>query len=240
MLREVKLLNNLNKMGKLTKNRKLSEAKIDKTKLYNLDEACLLLKDITTTKFDASVDLAVRLGVDPKKANEMVRGVVSLPNGTGKDMKVLALVSPDKEDEAKKAGADFVGKDDFLEKIKGGWTDVDKIVVTPDLMAQLGKLGKVLGPKGLMPNPKSGTVTNDVAKAIKELKAGKLDARVEKNGILQSSIGKTSFSEDQLKENFNTLQTAVMSAKPNSFKGKYLKSVVISSSLGPGIKIGIE
>jgi large subunit ribosomal protein L1 len=165
---------------------------------------------------------------------------INLPHGIGKEVSVLAIVNADKEDEAKKAGADFVGKDDFLDKIKGGWTDVDKIVVTPDLMAELGKLGKVLGPKGLMPNPKSGTVTNDVAKAIKELKAGKLDARVEKNGILQSSIGKTSFSEDQLKENFNALQTAVMSAKPNSFKGKYLKSVVVSSSLGPGIKIGIE
>ena len=165
---------------------------------------------------------------------------INLPHGIGKEVSVLAIVNADKEKEAKDAGADFVGKDEFLEKIKGGWTEVDKIVVTPDLMAQLGKLGKVLGPKGLMPNPKSGTVTNDVAKAIKELKAGKLDARVEKNGILQSTIGKTSFSEDQLKENFNSLQTAVMSAKPNSFKGKYVKSVSISSTLGPGIKIGIE
>ena len=175
-----------------------------------------------------------------RHAEENIRLSLNLPHGIGKEVSVLAIVNADKEEEAKDAGADFVGKDEFLEKIKGGWTEVDKIVVTPDLMAQLGKLGKVLGPKGLMPNPKSGTVTNDIAKAIKELKAGKLDARVEKNGILQSTIGKTSFSEDQLKENFNFLQTAVMSAKPNSFKGKYVKSVSISSTLGPGIKIGIE
>ena len=163
-------------MGKLTKNRKLSEAKIDKTKLYNLDEACSLLKDITTTKFDASIDLAIRLGVDPKKANEMVRGVVSLPNGTGKDMKVLALVSPDKEDEAKKAGADFVGLDEYIDKIKGGWTDVDVIVTMPSVMGKLGPLGRILGPRGLMPNPKTGTVTMDVAKAVSDVKAGKIDA----------------------------------------------------------------
>ena len=178
--------------------------------------------------------------VDPRHADEIIRLSINLPHGIGKEVSVLAIVNADKEAEAKEAGADFVGKDNFLEKIKGGWTDVDKIVVTPDLMAELGKLGKVLGPKGLMPNPKSGTVTNDVAKAIKELKAGKLDARVEKNGILQSSIGKTSFTEDQLKENFKVLQSAVMSAKPNSFKGKYLNSISLSSSLGPGIKIGTE
>ena len=180
-------------MGKLTKNRKLSEAKIDKTKLYNLDEACSLLKDITTTKFDASVDLAVRLGVDPKKANEMVRGVVSLPNGTGKDMKVLALVSPDKEDEAKKAGADFVGLDEYIDKIKGGWTDVDVIVTMPSVMGKLGPLGRILGPRGLMPNPKTGTVTMDVAKAVSDVKAGKIDFKVDKAGIVHAQSEKFLF-----------------------------------------------
>ena len=225
---------------KLTKFSKAVSEKLDNSKLYNIEEAFNMLMNFKREAFTESVDVAFNLGVDPRHADENIRLSINLPHGIGKEVSVLAIVNADKEDEAKKAGAAFVGKDDFLEKIKGGWTDVDKIVVTPDLMAELGKLGKVLGPKGLMPNPKSGTVTNDVAKAIKELKAGKLDARVEKNGILQSSIGKTSFSEDQLKENFNTLQTAVMSAKPNSFKGKYLKSVVISSTLGPGIKIGIE
>ena len=225
---------------KLTKFSKAVSEKLDNSKLYNIEEAFNMLMNFKREAFTESVDVAFNLGVDPRHADENIRLSINLPHGIGKEVSVLAIVNADKEDEAKKAGADFVGKDDFLEKIKGGWTDVDKIVVTPDLMAELGKLGKVLGPKGLMPNPKSGTVTNDVAKAIKELKAGKLDARVEKNGILQSSIGKTSFSEDQLKENFNTLQIAVMSAKPNSFKGKYLKSVVISSTLGPGIKIGIE
>jgi large subunit ribosomal protein L1 len=225
---------------KLTKFSKAVSEKLDNSKLYNIEEAFNMLMNFKREAFTESVDVAFNLGVDPRHADENIRLSINLPHGIGKEVSVLAIVNADKEDEAKKAGADFVGKDDFLEKIKGGWTDVDKIVVTPDLMAELGKLGKVLVPKGLMPNPKSGTVTNDVAKAIKELKAGKLDARVEKNGILQSSIGKTSFSEDQLKENFNALQTAVMSAKPNSFKGKYLKSVVVSSSLGPGIKIGIE
>ena len=225
---------------KLTKFSKAVSEKLDNSKLYNIEEAFDMLMNFKREAFTESVDVAFNLGVDPRHADENIRLSINLPHGIGKEVSVLAIVNADKEDEAKKAGADFVGKDDFLEKIKGGWTDVDKIVVTPDLMAELGKLGKVLGPKGLMPNPKSGTVTNDVAKAIKELKAGKLDARVEKNGILQSSIGKTSFSEEQLKENFSTLQTAVMSAKPNSFKGKYLKSVVISSTLGPGIKIGIE
>jgi len=225
---------------KITKFSKAVSEKLDNSKLYNIEEAFNMLMNFKREAFTESVDVAFNLGVDPRHAEENIRLSINLPHGIGKEVSVLAIVNADKEDEAKNAGADFVGKDDFLEKIKGGWTDVDKIVVTPDLMAELGKLGKVLGPKGLMPNPKSGTVTNDVAKAIKELKAGKLDARVEKNGILQSSIGKTSFSEDQLKENFNALQTAVMSAKPNSFKGKYLKSVVVSSTLGPGIKIGIE
>ena len=225
---------------KLTKFSKSVIEKLNSSKLYNVEEALGLMMNFKRDAFNESVDVAFNLGVDPRHAEENIRLSINLPHGIGKEVSVLAIVNADKEKEAKDAGADFVGKDEFLEKIKGGWTEVDKIVVTPDLMAQLGKLGKVLGPKGLMPNPKSGTVTNDVAKAIKELKAGKLDARVEKNGILQSTIGKTSFSEDQLKENFNVLQTAVMSAKPNSFKGKYVKSVSISSTLGPGIKIGIE
>ena len=225
---------------KLTKFSKSVIEKLNSSKLYNVEEALSLMMNFKRDAFNESVDVAFNLGVDPRHAEENIRLSINLPHGIGKEVSVLAIVNADKEKEAKDAGADFVGKDEFLEKIKGGWTEVDKIVVTPDLMAQLGKLGKVLGPKGLMPNPKSGTVTNDVAKAIKELKAGKLDARVEKNGILQSTIGKTSFSEDQLKENFNSLQTAVMSAKPNSFKGKYVKSVIIYSTLGPGIKLGIE
>ena len=237
MLREVKRLNNLNKMGKLTKNRKLSEAKIDKTKLYNLDEACSLLKDITTTKFDASVDLAVRLGVDPKKANEMVRGVVSLPNGTGKDMKVLALVSPDKEDEAKKAGADLVGLDEYIEKIKKGWVDVDVIVTMPSVMGKLGPLGKVLGPRGLMPNPKTGTVTMDIAKAVSDIKGGKIDFKVDKTGIVHASVGKVSFTADKIKDNANELIKTIVKLKPSSAKGTYIKSISMSSTMSPGIAI---
>jgi large subunit ribosomal protein L1 len=196
--------------------------------------------ELKRSSFAESVDVAFNLGVDPRHAEENIRLSLILPHGIGRNVSVLAIVNPEKEAEAKEAGADFVGSEEYLEKIKSGWTDVDKIVVTPDLMGQLGKLGKVLGPKGLMPNPKSGTVTNDISKAIKELKAGKLDARVEKNGILQSSIGKTSFSEQELKENFETLRSALMSAKPNSFKGKYLNSISLSSTLGPGIKIGTE
>ena len=190
--------------------------------------------------FVESVDVAYNLGVDPKHADQNIRLNLMLPHGAGKEVTVLALVNADKEKEAQDAGADFVGNKDYLEKIKGGWTDVDKIVVTPDLMAEIGKLGKILGPKGLMPNPKAGTVTNDVAKSVKELKAGKIDVRVEKDGILHSSIGKTSFSEDNLKENFKVFHNAVMSAKPNSFKGTFLNSISLSSSLGPGIKIGVE
>ena len=225
---------------KITKFSKSVYESLDVTKLYDIEEAFSMMMNFKRESFNESVDVAFNLGVDPRHADENIRLSINLPHGIGKEVSVLAIVNADKEAEAKEAGAAFVGKDNFLEKIKGGWTDVDKIVVTPDLMAELGKLGKVLGPKGLMPNPKSGTVTNDVAKAIKELKAGKLDARVEKNGILQSSIGKTSFTEDQLKENFKVLQSAVMSAEPNSFKGKYLKSISLSSSLGPGIKIGTE
>ena len=237
MLREVKPLNNLNKMGKLTKNRKLSEAKIDNTKLYNLDEACSLIKDITTTKFDASVDLAVRLGVDPKKANEMVRGVVSLPNGTGKDMKVLALVSPDKEDEAKNAGADYVGLDEYVEKIKGGWTDVDVIVTMPSVMGKLGPLGRILGPRGLMPNPKTGTVTMDIAKAISDVKAGKIDFKVDKAGIVHAPIGKVSFSPDKIAGNASELIQTLIKLKPTGAKGTYIKSIFISSTMSPSLAI---
>ena len=224
-------------MGKLAKNRKLSEAKIDNTKLYNLDEACSLIKDITTTKFDSSVDLAVRLGVDPKKANEMVRGVVSLPNGTGKDMKVLALVSPDKEDEAKKAAADFVGLDEYIDKIKGGWTDVDVIVTMPSVMGKLGPLGRILGPRGLMPNPKTGTVTMDVAKAVSDVKAGKIDFKVDKAGIVHAPIGKVSFSPDKIAGNASELIQTLIKLKPTSSKGTYIKSIFISSTMSPSLAI---
>ena len=224
-------------MRKLTKNRKLSEAKVDNSKLYNLDEACSLLKDITTTKFDASVDLAVRLGVDPKKANEMVRGVVSLPNGTGKDMKVLALVSPDKEEEAKNAGADFVGLDEYIDKIKGGWTDVDVIVTMPSVMGKLGPLGRILGPRGLMPNPKTGTVTMDVGKAVSDVKAGKIDFKVDKAGIVHAPIGKVSFSADKIVGNANELLQTLIKMKPTSSKGTYIKSIYISSTMSPSLAI---
>ncbi len=205
--------------------------------MYNLDEACSLLKDITTTKFDASVDLAVRLGVDPKKANEMVRGVVSLPNGTGKDMKVLALVSPDKEDEAKKAGADFVGLDEYIDKIKGGWTDVDVIVTMPSVMGKLGPLGRILGPRGLMPNPKTGTVTMDVAKAVSDVKAGKIDFKVDKAGIIHAPIGKVSFSADKIAGNANELIQTLIKLKPTGAKGTYIKSIYISSTMSPSLAI---
>ena len=225
---------------KNTKFAKSVSEKLDSSKSYGIDEAMSLLMELKRSSFAESVDVAFNLGVDPRHADENIRLSLILPHGIGRSVSVLAIVNPEKEAEAKEAGADFVGSEEYLEKIKSGWTDVDKIVVTPDLMGQLGKLGKVLGPKGLMPNPKSGTVTNDISKAIKELKAGKLDARVEKNGILQSSIGKTSFSEQELKENFETLRSALMSAKPNSFKGKYLNSISLSSTLGPGIKIGTE
>lgn len=224
-------------MGKLTKNRKLSEAKVDNSKLYNLDEACSLLKDITTTKFDASVDLAVRLGVDPKKANQMVRGVVSLPHGTGKDMKVLALVTPDKEQEAKDAGADFVGLDEYLDKIKSGWTDVDVIVTMPSVMGKLGPLGRVLGPRGLMPNPKTGTVTMDIAKAVSEVKAGKIDFKVDKAGIIHAPIGKVSFSPDKILGNAIELLQTLNKLKPTAAKGIYMKSIFMSSTMSPSLAI---
>jgi large subunit ribosomal protein L1 len=210
---------------------------VDNSKLYNLDEACSLLKDITTTKFDASIDLAVRLGVDPKKANEMVRGVVSLPNGTGKDMKVLALVSPDKEEEAKNAGADFVGLDEYIDKIKGGWTDVDVIVTMPSVMGKLGPLGRILGPRGLMPNPKTGTVTMDVGKAVSDVKAGKIDFKVDKAGIVHAPIGKVSFSADKIVGNANELLQTLIKMKPTSSKGTYIKSIYISSTMSPSLAI---
>lgn len=224
-------------MARITKKQKEARAKVDKNKLYSLEEASALLKEITYTKFDASVDLAVRLGVDPRKANQMVRGVVSLPHGTGKDMKVLALVTPDKEAEAKEAGADYVGLDEYLQKIKEGWTDVDVIVTMPSIMGKLGPLGRVLGPRGLMPNPKTGTVTMDVAKAVSEVKAGKIDFKVDKTGIVHAPIGKASFSTDKLVGNANELLTTLMKLKPTAAKGTYVKSIYMSSTMSPSISI---
>ena len=224
-------------MKKATKNRKLSLEKIDLDKFYSLDEASELVKEITTTKFDSSVDLAIRLGVDPKNANEMIRGVVSLPHGTGKSLKVLALVSPDKEDEAKKAGADYIGLDEFIDKIKNGWVDVDVIVTMPSVMPRLGPLGKVLGPRGLMPNPKTGTVTMDIGKAITDIKGGKIDFKVDKTGIIHASVGKVSFTADKIKDNANELINTIVKLKPSSLKGTYVKSISISSTMSPGIAI---
>ncbi len=224
-------------MARLTKRQKEARAKVDRNKLYSIEEASALLKEITYTKFDASVDLAVRLGVDPRKANQMVRGVVSLPHGTGKDMKVLALVTPDKEDEAKAAGADYVGLDEYLQKIKDGWTDVDVIVTMPSIMGKLGPLGRVLGPRGLMPNPKTGTVTMDVAKAVSEVKAGKIDFKVDKTGIVHAPIGKASFSAEKLVGNANELLSTLMKLKPTSAKGTYVKSIFMSSTMSPSIPV---
>lgn len=224
-------------MARVTKKQKEARAKVDKNKLYTLEEASNLLKEITYTKFDASVDIAVRLGVDPRKANQMVRGVVSLPHGTGKDMKVLALVTPDKEQEAKDAGADYVGLDEYLDKIKSGWTDVDVIVTMPAIMGKLGPLGRVLGPRGLMPNPKTGTVTMDVAKAVAEVKAGKIDFRVDKTGIVHAPIGKASFSSDKLVENATELISTLIKMKPVAAKGVYIKSIFLSSTMSPSISI---
>lgn len=224
-------------MAKLTKKQKEARSKVDKTKLYTLEEASTLLKEITYTKFDASVDIAVRLGVDPRKANQMVRGVVSLPHGTGKDMKVLALVTPDKEAEAREAGADYVGLDEYLEKIKNGWTDVDVIITMPSIMGKLGPLGRVLGPRGLMPNPKTGTVTMDVAKAVTEVKAGKIDFRVDKTGIVHAPIGKVSFTADKLVENAQELFSTLLKLKPTASKGTYVKSIYISSTMSPSLSV---
>lgn len=224
-------------MAKLTKNQKVAVAKLEKDKLYTVDEACSLVKETSTTKFDASVDIAVRLGVDPRKANQMVRGVVSLPNGTGKSVRVLALVTPDKEAEATEAGADFVGLDEYLEKIKGGWADVDVIITMPAVMGKLGPLGRVLGPRGLMPNPKSGTVTMEVGKAVKEVKAGKIDFKVDRYGIVHAGIGKVSFEAPQIAENAMELIRTLARMKPASAKGVYMRSITLSSTMGPGIPI---
>jgi len=224
-------------MGKLTKKQKELMSKVDQNKLYSLSEASSLVKEITKVNFDASVDLAIRLGVDPKKANEMVRGIVRLPHGTGKNVKVLALVTPDKEDEAKEGGADFIGLDQFLQKIKDGWTDVDVIVTMPTLMAKIGSLGKILGPRGLMPNPKTGTVTMDIKKAISDIKSGKIDFKVDKDGIIHSSIAKASFSADKIFENADELIKTVIKLKPTSTKGSYLKSIYMSSTMSYGIAV---
>jgi large subunit ribosomal protein L1 len=224
-------------MARLTKNQKEAVAKIEASKFYSLSEASALVKEISNTKFDASVDIAVRLGVDPKKANQMVRGVVSLPHGTGKDVKVLALVTPDKEQEAKDAGADYVGLNEYLDKIKGGWTDVDVIITMPSVMGKLGPLGRVLGPRGLMPNPKTGTVTMDIAKAVSEVKAGKIDFKVDKTGIVHAAIGKVSFSADKIEGNAKELLSTLIKLKPTASKGVYVKSIFMSSTMSPSIAV---
>jgi large subunit ribosomal protein L1 len=227
-------------MARLTKNQKEAQTKVDASKLYSLSEASALVKEITNVKFDATVDLAIRLGVDPRKANQMVRGVVTLPHGTGKDVKVLALVTPDKEAEATEAGADFVGLDEYLQKIKGGWTDVDVIITMPSVMGKLGPLGRVLGPRGLMPNPKTGTVTMDVAKAVKEVKAGKIDFKVDKTGIVHAAIGKVSFDAKQIAENANELIQTLIKMKPTASKGTYIKSSYMSSTMSTGLALDIK
>ena len=227
-------------MTKLTKNQKLAFEKIGDKKQLNILDAVKLVKEITTTKFDASMDIDVRLGVDPRKANQMVRGVVSLPHGTGKDIKVLVLCSSDKEDEAKAAGADFVGLDEYVGKIKGGWTDVDVIITTPDVMAKVGQLGRILGPRGLMPNPKSGTVTMDIANAVKDVKQGKIDFKVDKYGIIHASIGKVSFEPEKAVDNVKELLNTIMKLKPSAAKGTYIKSVYLSSTMSPGVQVEVK
>lgn len=224
-------------MSKLTKNQKEVYAKVDSAKQYKLSEACKLVKEISFTKFDSSVDIAMRLGVDPRKANQMVRGVVTLPHGTGKTVRVLVLCTPDKENEAKEAGADFVGLDDYIEKIKNGWTDIDVIICTPSVMAKIGAIGRILGPRGLMPNPKTGTVTMEVGKAVNEVKAGKIDFKVDKQGIVHASIGKVSFPAEKLAENAIEFINTVVKLKPRALKGTYVKSVFLSSTMSPGINI---
>ena len=224
-------------MGKITKNQKNARAKIDTSILYSLKDASKLIKDIAKSKFDESVDIAIRLGVDPKKANQMVRGVVTLPNGTGKNLRVLALVPPDKENEAKEAGADHFGLDEYLQKIKDGWTDIDVIVTMPSVMGKLGPLGRVLGPRGLMPNPKTGTVTMDIKKAISDVKGGKIDFKVEKNGIIHAAIGKVSFSTDKIFENADEFIKTVIKLRPSTTKGAYVKSIFMSTTMGPGVPI---
>ena len=224
-------------MGKLTKNQKLAFDKIEAGKAYSLKEASQLVKDITYTKFDSSLDIDVRLGVDPRKANQMVRGVVSLPHGTGKQVRVLVLCTPDAEADAKAAGADYVGLDEYIDKIKSGWTDIDVIITMPAIMGKIGALGRVLGPRGLMPNPKSGTVTTYVAKAVKEVKQGKIDFKVDKNGIVHASIGKVSFTADQIRDNAREFISTLIKLKPTAAKGAYIKSIFLSSTMSPGIKI---
>jgi large subunit ribosomal protein L1 len=224
-------------MANLTKNRKLALAKIEPAKQYKLSEATTLVKEVSTTKFDASVDIDVRLGIDPKKANQMVRGVVTLPHGTGKQIRVLVLCPPEKEEEAKAAGADYVGLDTYVDKIQGGWTDIDVIITMPAVMGKIGKLGKILGPRGLMPNPKSGTVTMEIGKAVKEVKMGKIDFKVDKAGIVHTSIGKSSFTADQIAENAREFLHTLVKLKPAAAKGSYIRSIYISSTMSPGIKV---
>jgi len=224
-------------MSKLTKNQKIAYAKVEPDKAYKLSEAAALLKEITFTKFDASVDIDVRLGVDPRKANQMVRGVVTLPHGTGKTVRVLVLCTPEKEAEAKAAGADFVGLDEYVEKIKGGWTDVDVIITTPNVMGKVGALGRILGPRGLMPNPKTGTVTMDVAKAVADVKAGKIDFKVDKYGIVHTSVGKISFSPEQISDNAKEVLGMIIKLKPSAAKGTYVKSIYLSTTMSPGLQI---
>ena len=224
-------------MAKLTKNQKLALAKYDKDATYTLADAARIVKDITTSKFDASVDIDVRLGVDPRKANQMVRGIVTLPHGTGKTISVLVLCTPEKEEEAKAAGADYVGLDEYIQKIKEGWTSVDVIITMPSIMPKVGALGRILGPRGLMPNPKTGTVTMDVGKAVQEVKAGKIDFKVDKFGIIHAGIGKVSFEQDKLIENAKELLATIVKLKPSSSKGTYVKSVFMSSTMSPGVRI---
>ena len=223
-------------MSKLTKNQKIAYAKVE-DKAYKLSEAAALLKEITFTKFDASVDIEVRLGVDPRKANQMVRGVVTLPHGTGKTVRVLVLCTPEKEAEAQAAGADYVGLDEYIEKIKGGWTDVDVIITTPNVMGKVGALGRILGPRGLMPNPKTGTVTMDVAKAVQEVKAGKIDFKVDKYGIIHTSIGKVSFTPEQIVDNAKEVLSTIIKLKPSAAKGTYVKSIFLSTTMSPGVEV---
>mgnify|MGYP001155431946 CR=1 FL=1 len=224
-------------MGRITKNKKAALVKLEKGKIYTIDEAAELVKAITYTKFDASVDIDIRLGVDPRKANQMVRGVVSLPHGTGKEVRVLAMVTPDKEQEAKDAGADYVGLDEYIEKIKGGWTDVDVIITMPPVMGKIGALGRILGPRGLMPNPKSGTVTMEVGKAIQEVKQGKIDFKVDKFGIVHTSVGKVSFTPDKITDNAREFINTIVKLKPTAAKGTYIKSIYLSSTMSPGIQV---
>ena len=224
-------------MSKLTKNQKAVLAKYDKSKVYSLQEACALLKEITYTKFDASVEITTNLGVDPRKANQMIRGVVTLPNGTGKITRVLVLCTPDKENEAKEAGADYVGLDEYITKIKEGWTDVDVIICTPSVMGKVGQIGRILGPRGLMPNPKTGTVTMEVGNAVKEVKAGKIDFKVDKTGIIHAAIGKVSFTPEQIAENAKTFVSAVLKLKPQSLKGTYFKGATLCTTMSPAVKL---